>query len=88
MQRLGEKVNNSLDSYGLSSLAAINGTLKVWRADLGFGFVMLKYGQLHIEAYFHRKDLRRYEDEAKMAFRKTRSISGELHKHPNDERYY
>ena len=88
VQRLGEKVNNSLDSYGFSSLATISGTLKVWRADAGFGFVTLKYGELHIEAYFHRRELRRSEDEAKMAFRETHSISGELHKDPNDERYY
>ena len=88
MQRLGEKVNEGLDLYGFSSLATIIGTLRAWRADLGYGFVALKFGELHIDAFFHRRDLRRSEDEAKMAFRKTPSVSGELHKHPNEEKYY
>jgi tetratricopeptide (TPR) repeat protein len=88
MHRLGEKVKESIEFYGFGSLATVNGTLKVWRTDLGFGFVMLKFDELNIEAYFQRRDLRRSEDEAKMAFRKTPSISGELHKHSDSGKYY
>lgn len=78
-QVLGEKIDKSLTIHGLTGLVTISGTLKIWFADKGFGFVRARFGGQRIEAFFDRKSFRRHDDEAKVAFGKTVSISGKLH---------
>lgn len=83
---LVQKTDEAIRAAGMGGIGQVDGNLKVWLPEKGYGFMIARIGDKSCEAYFNRKSLKAPDDEVRLAFGQP-LVHGVLHQ-GQDGRYY